>query len=844
MKSHPSSRGPSGVALVSTMIILAVLAVVAVAFMQSATTDRASSRSGTTYYKAQLAAEAGLAEAMAQMAQAMTNFNYVSGAEPVGSSYRTYVRPTRVVSGVWQSVGTNVYLDSGTNAPLTNLVVAGPNTNTGVVVRAQVKTLSATNSQTNTYAFWVDEAGGKQNLTWWGGGTNRGLVTNVADLPLVLPSANGTTVSALSAGASNALASARSYSVVTTNLFGTNTAILTASNALLTPATFNLLDSSISNASSYFFTLFSPSSAATPLGGRKLNLQNLARYITNGMSAAQGSNSPRATLVDQLLLSNPPNATNWGGGDLSWLATSGNYTTNEQRQIVANLIDYLDDDLIPTTDSDTAPTFFGLEMRADSSGRVQGHPFINFISVGLIFNRSTGNELNSTRVLCSLGLAYPWSSTSTAAAAYTPEIEIAVKGTVANPIMALGTNAQAYFGTNFTDEINSRPVSTFTPFTGNNWPQAVGLAGTASYATPFTGFSTGAWPTRGPTNITFQNLTYTISKIRLLFTPTSGAPGYVQIIPTNLVITNQPSNVVAAGGGGSLAVKFTESAFAQTANLYLATDPRAHFRPTAWTNLASLTSYGTNIPAPSGGAGQVVMSNGVSTNWDTAQSMPMNFNWYISTNVSNHLNRSTNTNGAISIGELGYLWTGRPWQTLSMTATNLTPVPDWNLLDYVTSGFLTNTTINITAMPLRLPTATGTNVTASNSLVQEGGFNILTRKLATATAFLTNAPGLAANAPATFIALPLSTNLASAGGALATLTNLSAATATKFAREAVIRAAGNAAVTQSRVFTVYSRGEYSSGTTRSSVLLEADVFVDVNEQTGTPRLRVLSKNFR
>jgi hypothetical protein len=47
-----------------------------------------------------------MAEAVAQMAQAMTNFNYVSGAEPFGTSYRTYVRPTRVVSGVWQSAGT------------------------------------------------------------------------------------------------------------------------------------------------------------------------------------------------------------------------------------------------------------------------------------------------------------------------------------------------------------------------------------------------------------------------------------------------------------------------------------------------------------------------------------------------------------------------------------------------------------------------------------------------------------------------------------------------------------------------------------------------------------------
>lgn len=63
MKKHPQQTGERGVALVSTMIVLAVLAIVAVAFMQSATTDRISSRSGTNYYQAQLAAQAGAAVA-------------------------------------------------------------------------------------------------------------------------------------------------------------------------------------------------------------------------------------------------------------------------------------------------------------------------------------------------------------------------------------------------------------------------------------------------------------------------------------------------------------------------------------------------------------------------------------------------------------------------------------------------------------------------------------------------------------------------------------------------------------------------------------------------------------
>jgi hypothetical protein len=53
----------------------------------------------------------------------------------------------------------------------------------------------------------------------------------------------------------------------------------------------------------------------------------------------------------------------------------------------------------------------------------------------------------------------------------------------------------------------------------------------------------------------------------------------------------------------------------------------------------------------------------------------------------------------------------------------------------------------------------------------------------------------------------------------------------------------NGAVTQSRVFTVYARGEYISAGARSQALLEADVFVDVDPATGSPRLKVLSKKF-
>jgi len=70
-------RRESGVALVTTVIVVAMLAVVAVALMQSTTADRASSRSVANYTRAQLAAEAGVGMAGALLASQMTNDHFI-----------------------------------------------------------------------------------------------------------------------------------------------------------------------------------------------------------------------------------------------------------------------------------------------------------------------------------------------------------------------------------------------------------------------------------------------------------------------------------------------------------------------------------------------------------------------------------------------------------------------------------------------------------------------------------------------------------------------------------------------------------------------------------------------
>jgi len=67
MKPPSRKHRERGVALVTTVIVVAVLAVVAVAFMQSTSMDRLSSRTVANYYRAQLAAEAGLADFMSKL---------------------------------------------------------------------------------------------------------------------------------------------------------------------------------------------------------------------------------------------------------------------------------------------------------------------------------------------------------------------------------------------------------------------------------------------------------------------------------------------------------------------------------------------------------------------------------------------------------------------------------------------------------------------------------------------------------------------------------------------------------------------------------------------------------
>ena len=171
---HPRERG---VALVTTVIVVAVLAVVAVAFMQSTTTDRLSSRSVANYTRAKLAAEAGLAVAEATLARAMTNDTFIVVANTN--------RQLFVGNGVSNSTDFSYTPAFSTSPNLTSAVapiVTGgiPTTNVAggiLFTNAMPGGLSITSpavswvyltdasGQTNArFAYWVEDLGGKLDL--------------------------------------------------------------------------------------------------------------------------------------------------------------------------------------------------------------------------------------------------------------------------------------------------------------------------------------------------------------------------------------------------------------------------------------------------------------------------------------------------------------------------------------------------------------------------------------------------------------------------------------------------------------------------------------------------------
>ena len=871
LPASPSSRHRApAFALVITLIMVTLAAVVAVALLTTATSERQTANSYSKRFRAEMAAQSGLAAALNALSGASgpSDFRYVTavgdGANGTLDSKPALIplTPPSAATGV-------VSLDMPKKRSLVSVAPAGgPNpvatpatltlsststtriTRQAGLVSLTVKDGAGVDQEAERYAFYIDEGGSRQNLVLQGG-TPRIYARDPSELPLLTTAASPVPFTAQQ----------------TTNLKARQSVLFTLPTANLamspSPVTPPIDD--------YSYVKDSAVANLTPEGKPRVDLTKLKAYV-DGLPVDQSSGNPRAALVDRLL-NFTETGTDWNGGNLSILTKLTRYSGTQPKQIVANLLDYIDSDLIPTTDNVDSPTYFGVEGRADSTGKVVGHPFINFVGTGMVFNRSNAagsrGGLNSTRVLVTLGIVNPWSlQTKDWGPFYVkPEIEIAITGTAAGG--RLGPNAQSYFHSAFTtsDSLNQlaiSPVTNILPNTGYSFPSP--SSSVTNYANNFDILNTGGG--RQPPGMVFSNLGFKIVKLRLKFTDTDGRSGYVQVLDglSSVLQPANPSTVNMGNTGGSLTYKFTSGAPSKK-DFHLTADPRLDFRSASWILALSAedgTPVGTNPPKPQTAINIFAASD--PQNWDYTGQAPTSTDsrWYTKTDVtSNFYVKSPATTGTIkldSAGELGYLHTGIPWETLRFYVTGnerLGKERDRELLAYVQAGTFAASNYGTVSTH----SGQGNPPTAIPSLAGPG--NVNTNKRPTLQSLLLGATAVAdsdatargnggsSDPDAATIADAIATNSAVSPFplpgdilALSQVKSVTNAQTTDFNREILARRTANVLGTQSTRFTVYALGEArdkvgANFQTTSSVNLRAEVEFQT-DANGKPVPHVLS----
>jgi hypothetical protein len=815
-----------GAALVVTLIVLTALAVVAVAMITNTSLDRTAVASSANIYRAQLAAESGL-----QTAISILQSSY--GPNMTLSLNRTAANPASWTIQ-YNTVSLNgTILSSNSSLPTIAPIDGPPHTFTLPTGNRTAPKYPITNgNQTiGAFSYLVIDNTAKQCLDRFPT-IPRSYSTSLREVPFI--TSNLTLATGLSGNTSNL------PSVASANLlFGQNLGI-------------NARWADIQN--------HSPTLA--PDGKPKLNLRRL-KYFVDNLSVSQELDNPRAQVVEALLeqTSSINAVESWGGGGLTWLTSSENprrYTLVEARQIAANLLDYIDADLHPTTDNADNPTYFGTEGRLNADGQIQGHPFVTAVGFGLVFNRS-GNPtgaLNSTRVLGYWSLVNPWSAPlQSFHSFYKVIITVSINGTATGG--TLGNNASDYFLENLDEELQSGPTD-LAPNSGSTFPQAPGTAAffTRSYANFNSFFQAN---NQQPVGMSFQNLEFKIDRMHLEYTDSNGLSSVVQTL-NNLETTPIPFHI------NNYAVPVTQGASpvqrpGEVKNgLFLNGDPRLNYDPTQWIE-AQLTQESaiSNSPPESNPAANVFTSMN-STAGDGQQGLPSNHTWYSSPETAKHFfvrsppaitsnpattpfNPMENPNGQVAVesaAELGYLSTGRPWQTLRMVVdpANLSTGGDYSILDFIDSGTFSTTNQTLTL-----------NGATSNQTVVNGKVNPNTLLAPTAKGLFEGIPGLN-QAQATSLVEMLTENNSPAGypftrvgslGALPEMATLGATT--KFAREDLMRRIANLLTTQSTDFTILSHGEARNPMNDkivSTASMESRVRINLTP-TGTPVVTITSR---
>jgi len=789
------SNRHAGSALISTLLMIIVLTIIVTAFLQSMSLERQTANSYLNRYRAQLAAEAGIADFLTRLsnATANTSFHYtVNTLDPTKSNERLQIQPLAPNSATAsQSPPIDLFAPSSNEDSIAMTIISGTFA-TRITRNANWQALQDdTGNKIARYAFWADEANAKQDALSLVGSISpakRDTLANLAEIPILTRNKN-----ALTQTQRQDLTLTRPPSSVTT--------------PILTPKTLNQVLANLDPpADDFDFALKTRTHLLTPEGKPRLNIARLKCYIDGDtyeekdaagqvilqvenptpLALDQGPTSPRFQLVKDLLNESgnfPADKENyWGYGNLEFVRKIFQNLINgnpvQARQFVANLIDYIDSDIIPTSDGSPGqkpptgsqsgahpslqayvinqfsppPTVIGTEARLDPNTRkIIGHPYITYVGQGFIFNNA------STRVLGWVGLAYPWETQAPwriGSGGYSVEMQIAfggsASGTRGPQVMAeTSSDPNGYFLHGWLAQESSYrgeySTKTLIPKSYILFPR--GFNGSLDLANGYFGSTTN--PNPNPANIAFTNLTSTIELLRLIYTVKSK-----RYLVQDLGILKNLPRKFPSPYKGSFKVKLG-STYNGITDWHFFGDPRLNFKQDGWTQLqttfpSSETDSGSNGVQPEGstpvypgptGTGQdplQEMDPNPDKWWKTASAhFPTSSKGYRPSPLSRtdaELFGTTPQPAMLNYSEFGFLNAGEHWKTLTLyNDTSRFSYPydtaDWRLLDYIDLG---------TGEP-REPSETGVPKI-------EGQINVNSGKPATLQALFTELPNFSGNA--------------------------------------------------------------------------------------------------
>lgn len=722
-------------ALVAVIIVVAVLTIMSVAFMQSMRIDRLTARAYLNKTRAEMAAEAGVEEMIKKLEAGATRGSYATYFEHLNGQ-KNPAQPLLMYYPDGASIPTVVKLTSEPD-PIDPSTTSLPFELNGQAITVDVQKLRDDNNQAiGGYAYWILDNSNLQPLRHYRG-EDRGYLTSMNELSLTD-----------SAGEAIETNEPQLYEIIEENI-DTLPSVETLNQVIGTRP----IDTAL-------HTDFNASLLLTPEGYPRLNLRQLKDYIDGsqveyegfdqsmgggypGLSTVQGPASPRVRLIDELLDAADSDAdeTNnngylvkkaWGYGSLKWL--SQRYPLDQARQIVANLIDYMDSDFIPTCDADAgsapssnnsppytshghvivstpAATVMGVEARVTTVGFdniIQGHPFFNYLGSGIIINAGS-THANSTRILAYTVLCNPYEGNGQRwSTFYRLELQLEAIGGPATWSVSSNTPAYLQSGQGNPNQIfmqgwlsqEANPSSDFagqwlSPFSALLLPRGDGDGND---------FANGYYNTY-VNNLNIARLGFRLNVARLVYINNTSRY-LVQDISAlrtrTKVYRNSSGGPTLNKNNGTTLIEKLGSGPVQN-DFWLQGDPRLNFKADQWT-LAGAQAVGGSSSGSHPNPHTVAIDAGMSApGADGDQGARNSHEWWKNTGtpssptgVSRHFptydsgyrpSPPTDEWPMRSPAELGFIHRGESWATLRIHGAGQTSgSEDWRLLDYVHFG--------------------------------------------------------------------------------------------------------------------------------------------------------------